>query len=51
MKVHLSDGEWKLMNKLWDASPRTITELTAAVKEETGYHAIDAVRHRLLVHA
>jgi len=18
MKVHLSDGEWKLMNKLWD---------------------------------
>lgn len=22
-----------------------------AVKEETGYHAIDAVRHRLLVHA
>ena len=37
MKVHLSDGEWKLMNKLWDASPRTITELTAALKEETGW--------------
>ena len=37
MKVHLSDGEWKLMNKLWDASPRTITELTAALREETGW--------------
>ena len=35
MKVHLSDGEWKLMNKLWDASPRTITELTAALREES----------------
>ena len=37
MKVHLSDGEWKLMNKLWDASPRTITELTAALREDTGW--------------
>ena len=37
MKVHLSDGEWKLMNKLWDASPCTITELTAALREETGW--------------
>ena len=25
------------MNKLWDASPRTITELTAALREETGW--------------
>ena len=37
MKVHLSDGEWKLMNKLWDAFPRTITELTTALREETGW--------------
>ena len=37
MNVHLSDGEWKLMNKLWDAAPRTITELTAALKGETGW--------------
>ena len=35
MKVHLSDGEWKLMNKLWDASPRTMMELTALVREDT----------------
>ena len=40
MKVHLSDGEWKLMNKLWDASPCTITELTAALREETGWSKI-----------
>lgn len=37
MNVHLSDGEWKLMNKLWDAAPRTITELTAALRGETGW--------------
>ena len=37
MQMNLSDSEWKLMNHLWDGSPRTITELTAAVKEETGW--------------
>lgn len=37
MKINLSDGEWKLMNRLWEHAPRTITELTAALKEETGW--------------
>lgn len=37
MKVNLSDAEWKLMNLLWDQSPRTIMELTAAVREDTGW--------------
>ena len=37
MQMSLSDSEWKLMNHLWDAAPRTITELTAAVKDETGW--------------
>lgn len=37
MSVNLSDSEWKLMNHLWAAAPRTITELTAAVKDETGW--------------
>ena len=32
MYINLSDSEWKLMNHLWEQSPRTITELTAAVK-------------------
>ena len=37
MKLNLSDGEWKLMNRLWDSSPMTIMELTAALREETGW--------------
>ena len=37
MRVNLSDSEWKLMNRLWDRAPMTITELTAAVREETGW--------------
>ena len=37
MRVNLSDSEWKLMNRLWEQSPRTIMELTAAVKDDTGW--------------
>ena len=37
MKINLSDSEWKLMNCLWNQSPSTITELTAALREETGW--------------
>lgn len=37
MKINLSDGEWKLMRRLWERSPRTIAELTAALREETGW--------------
>jgi len=37
MKINLSDSEWKLMRRLWERSPMTIMELTAAVREETGW--------------
>lgn len=37
MKIDLSNGEWKLMNRLWQQSPMTITELTAALRENTGW--------------
>ena len=37
MKIDLSNSEWKLMNRLWQKSPMTITELTAAMKEGTGW--------------
>ena len=37
MPINLSDSEWKLMNHLWEQSPLTITELTAALKPETGW--------------
>ena len=37
MKINLSDSEWKLMNCLWSRSPRTSTELTAALRTDTGW--------------
>lgn len=37
MQINLSDSEWKLMNCLWEQSPRTITELTASLKADTGW--------------
>ena len=36
-KINLSDSEWKLMNRLWEHSPMTIMELTAALRTETGW--------------
>ena len=33
----LSDAEWKIMKLLWDNAPMTITELTRALFEETGW--------------
>ncbi len=35
--INLSDSEWKLMNRLWAENPMTIMELTAALKEDTGW--------------
>ena len=37
MKIDLSNSEWKLMNRLWQDAPMTITELTAALKDDTGW--------------
>lgn len=49
MKVNLSDGEWKLMNKLWGEPPRTIAQLTAALQPETGWtkHTVITMLNRL----
>lgn len=35
--VNLSDGEWKIMNRLWESRQGTITELTAFLQKETGW--------------
>lgn len=35
--ISLSDGEWKLMNLLWDSEPRTIGEMVTALKHDTGW--------------
>lgn len=51
MPITLSDGEWKLMNQLWEESPQTITELTATLKPQTGWtkHTIISMLTRLEV--
>lgn len=36
-QINLSDSEWRLMNRLWASQPQTITELTASLREETGW--------------
>lgn len=36
-QINLSDGEWKIMNLLWEDPPHTIMELTAGLKPETGW--------------
>ncbi|MCM1388575.1 MAG: BlaI/MecI/CopY family transcriptional regulator [Bacillus sp. (in: Bacteria)] len=47
--VNLSDGEWKIMNVLWERESATITELTAALQEETGWdkHIIITMLNRM----
>ncbi len=34
-KINLSDGEWKLMEALWQNPPKTITQLTKELYEKT----------------
>ena len=35
--ISLSDGEWKLMNLLWDEHPQTLGRLVEAMKPDTGW--------------
>ncbi len=36
-QTSLSDGEWKLMNLLWEEAPRTVSQLVDALKDDTGW--------------
>jgi len=49
MKRDLSDAEWVLMKKLWETSPMTVTQFTAALREETGWskHTIISLLSRM----
>lgn len=49
MKTELSDGEWTLMKALWEDAPMTITQLTAAMKNTTGWskHTIISMLSRM----
>lgn len=35
--MKLSDGEWKIIQLLWEESPQTIIQLTKALESETGW--------------
>lgn len=50
VSVNLSDGEWKIMNVLWEKEFATITELTALLQEETGWdkHIIITMLNRMM---
>ena len=51
MSCNLTDAEWKLMHRLWEQSPQTITQLTAALSAETGWekHTVITMLTRLEV--
>lgn len=35
--INLSDGEWKLMNLLWERAPRTISQMVQALAGDTDW--------------
>lgn len=35
--ITLSAGEWRIMERLWERSPRTLTELVRELGPETGW--------------
>lgn len=46
---HLSNGEWTLMNALWERQPATVTQLVHALAPETGWskHTVMTMLSRL----
>lgn len=36
--ISLSDGEWKLMNLLWESSPRTIAQMVSELASDTAWN-------------
>jgi len=48
-KINLSDGEWSIMNILWKEAPKTITQLTAELKESRDWskHTIISMLGRM----
>lgn len=36
-KISLSVMEWKLMDRLWESAPKTITQLTRELEPDTGW--------------
>lgn len=48
--VNLSDGEWKIMNVLWEKEEATLMGLTAELQESTGWdkHIIITMLNRMV---
>ena len=46
---HLSNGEWTLMNALWERQPATVAQLVHALAPETGWsqHTVMTMPSRL----
>ncbi len=36
-KILLSEGEWKIMNYLWDKSPASLMEIVRGLESDTGW--------------
>lgn len=49
-RIPLTDAEWLIMEKLWQETPQTITELTHGLSAETGWtkHTVIALLKRML---
>ncbi len=47
--VNITDAEWKIMNLLWEESPRTIMQITKALADSTGWtkHTVMTLLKRL----
>ena len=50
MAVQVTEAEWKIMEVLWDHSPRTMTEITAILEPETSWtrHTVITLLKRML---
>jgi len=50
MPDQCTEAEWKIMEVLWDHSPRTMTEITAILEPTTGWtrHTVITLLKRML---
>ncbi len=50
MKVQTTDAEWKIMEVLWDSSPRTMSEITKILEPTTAWtrHTVITLLKRMI---
>ena len=49
MPIQCTDSEWKILEVLWDSSPRTMSEITKELEPATGWtrHTVIALLKRM----